>query len=427
MRAEIIAIGDELTSGQRLDTNSQWLSQRLGELGVLVAFHTTVGDDLETNVAAFRNAIDRADIVVATGGLGPTADDLTREALAAAAGVDLVLDEAALAQIRDLFARRGRAMPERNALQAQFPRGSRPVPNPNGTAPGIDMGVDRRCGPPCRVFALPGVPAEMFAMWEATVAPAIAAALPSRRVICHRRIKCFGVGESDIEAMLPDMIRRKREPLVGITVSGATITLRVTASGPNEAASRRGMEPTVAQIRELLGVLVFGEEDDELEHAVMRLLKERGQSLAVVEWATDGLVSQWLAEAGSGRHHFRGGIVVRSTAILTSLLDIDVAVGNEESRATAEALARAARERMGADFGLGIAAFPDEGITVHSAAAGAAESRERKGTLQVALAAGDNLRVKGFPLASHPSITKIRAAKQALNFVRLALLRAASH
>ena len=121
MRAEIIAIGDELTSGQRLDTNSQWLSERLGELGVAVAFHTTVGDDLEANIAAFRNAIDRADIVVATGGLGPTADDLTREAIAAAAGVELVQDEAALAHIRNLFARRGRAMPERNVLQAQFP------------------------------------------------------------------------------------------------------------------------------------------------------------------------------------------------------------------------------------------------------------------------------------------------------------------
>ena len=299
MRAEIIAIGDELTSGQRLDTNSQWLSQRLGELGVPVAFHTTVGDDLEANVAAFRTAIDRADIVVATGGLGPTADDLTREAIAAAAGVELVQDEAALAHIRSLFARRGRAMPERNALQAQFPRGSRVVPNPHGTAPGIDLTVPRPCGPPCRVFALPGVPAEMFAMWDATVAPAIAASLPSQRVIRHRRIKCFGVGESDLEAMLPDMIRRKREPLVGITVSGATITLRITASGPNETACLRAMEPTIAQIREMLGVLVFGEEDDELEHAVVRLLDGSEQTLAVAEWATDGLVSQWLAEAAA--------------------------------------------------------------------------------------------------------------------------------
>jgi nicotinamide-nucleotide amidase len=422
MRAEIISIGDELTSGQRLDTNSQWLSQRLVELGVPVAFHTTVGDDLETNVAAFRAAIDRADIVVATGGLGPTADDLTREALAAAAGVVLVQDDAALAHIRNLFSRRGRAMPERNVLQAQFPRGSRVVPNPHGTAPGIDMPVPRPCCAPCRVFALPGVPAEMFAMWEASVAPAIAAALPSPRVIRHRRIKCFGVGESDVEAMLPDMIRRKREPLVGITVSGATITLRVTASGPNEASSLRAMEPTIAQIREILGVLVFGEEDDELEHAVLRLLGERRKSLAVAEWATDGMVSQWLAEASVAGEHFCGGVVVRNARSLRSVLGIKPLPEDASDAKVAEAMARAVRETCDADFGLGVAAFPPTGVELHTLAAGPRELRERTGTLQVALANSERVRVKGLPLASHPAITKTRAAKQALNMVRLALL-----
>jgi nicotinamide-nucleotide amidase len=422
MRAEIISIGDELTSGQRLDTNSQWLSQRLGELGVPVAFHTTIGDDLETNVAAFRAAIDRADIVVVTGGLGPTADDLTREALAAAAGVELVQDDAALAHIRNLFSRRGRAMPERNVVQAQFPLGSRPVPNPHGTAPGIDMAVPRSCCAPCRVFALPGVPAEMFAMWEATVAPAISTALPSPRVIRHRRVKCFGVGESDIEAMLPDMIRRKREPLVGITVSGATITLRVTASGPNDIACQRAIEPTIKQIYELLGVLVFGEEDDELEHAVLKLLRERRQSLAVVEWATDGLVSQWLAEADGDIEGFRGGLLVRDVTSLRSLLGLEMAADAAADSKAAEAMARAIQKQTAADFGLGIAAFPTSGDAVHTATSGPRESRERSGTLQVALASGDNVRVKGFPMASHPAITKMRAAKQALNLVRLAML-----
>src|SRR6187401_1169113 len=156
MRAEIIAIGDELTSGQRLDTNSQWLSERLGEIGIPVGFHTTVGDDLESNIAVFRAAIERAEVVIATGGLGPTADDLTREAIAAAAGVDLIEDAGALEHIKNLFARRKREMPERNKLQAQFPRGSRVVPNPEGTAPGIDLTVARSGREPCRVFALPG-------------------------------------------------------------------------------------------------------------------------------------------------------------------------------------------------------------------------------------------------------------------------------
>ncbi len=421
MRAEIIAIGDELTSGQRLDTNSSWLSERLNELGIPVAFHTTVGDELETNVAAFRTAIDRADVVVSTGGLGPTADDLTREAIAIAAGVELIHDNAALEQIRSLFARRSRPMPEQNVRQAQFPRGSRPVVNQHGTAPGIDMTISRPCCPPCRLFALPGVPAEMFAMWRDTVAPAIAAAMPARRVTRHRRLKYFGAGESDIEAMLPDMIRRKREPLVGITVSGATITLRITASGPNESACLRAMEPTVAQIRDILGVLVFGEEDEELEHAVVRLLSERNGSVAVAEWATDGLISQWLAEAAAGRDCFRGGVVIRNAPMLHALLNLDVAADASADAATASAIARAVREKTGADFGLGVAAFPNAGLQVPTAAAGP-YGVEMTGTLHVALATSDNVRVKGFPLASHPAITKTRSAKQALNMLRLALI-----
>src|SRR5262245_3856429 len=160
MRAEIIAIGDELTTGQRLDTNSQWLAERLTECGVEVAFHTTIGDNLADNVAAFQAAVRRAEVVVATGGLGPTADDLTRDALASAAGVGLVRDQASLEYIRNLFASRGREMPERNAIQADFPLGATPIPNAYGTAPGIEMRFDPSPSAPCTVFALPGVPAE---------------------------------------------------------------------------------------------------------------------------------------------------------------------------------------------------------------------------------------------------------------------------
>src|SRR4051794_7890275 len=143
MRAEIISIGDELTSGQRLDTNSQWLSTRLGELGVKVMYHTTVADDLEANVQVFRQAVERAELVIATGGLGPTADDLTRDAIAAAAGVDLVFDADSFSHIESLFSRRKRPMPERNRVQAMFPRGSRAIANREGTAPGIDIEIPR--------------------------------------------------------------------------------------------------------------------------------------------------------------------------------------------------------------------------------------------------------------------------------------------
>src|SRR5947208_7207312 len=185
MRAEIIAIGDELTSGQRLDTNSQWLAERLLEIGVQVAFHTTVGDRLADNVLVFRQACERADVVVATGGLGPTADDLTRQALAEVAGVPLVQDDASLAHIEALFARRKREMPPANVIQAQFPQGSRPIFNPHGSAPGIDFTIKSVGDRAPRIYALPGVPAEMKDMWSASVAPAIQDMLGVRKVIAH--------------------------------------------------------------------------------------------------------------------------------------------------------------------------------------------------------------------------------------------------
>lgn len=413
MRAEIIAIGDELTSGQRLDTNSQWLSERLTELGVDVMFHTTVGDEFEADVAVFRAAVDRADVVVSTGGLGPTADDLTREAIAAAAGVDLVRDEASLTHIRSLFTRRGySAMPERNVVQAMFPQGGRPIVNPHGTAPGIEMTIPRECCAPCRLFALPGVPAELFAMWRETVAPAILALQSTRRVTVHRRIKCFGVGESKLEAMLPDMIRRGREPRVGITVSDATITLRITASGPDEATCKRRIAPTEAQICDLLGVLVFGEEDEELQHAVVRLLRERGETVAVAECATDGLLDHWLADADAESSRLLGGVVLHEAASLSALLGITNT--DPAGPAAAEAMARTIREETGANYGLAIAALPQD--VKYSA------DEELEGTLQMALAVGENIRVKGVPLSGHPAIVRSRAAKQALNLLRLALL-----
>src|SRR6516162_10015048 len=166
MKCEILSIGSELTSGQNLDTNSQWLSRSLAEIGITVGWHTTIADDLDANVEAFRIATRRAGLVLATGGLGPTQDDLTREALARAAGVELILHPESLAHIEAMFRRRNRAMPERNRVQALFPDGAEPIPNANGTAPGIWMRIGS-----CRVGAMPGIPSEMFAMFDNQLKP----------------------------------------------------------------------------------------------------------------------------------------------------------------------------------------------------------------------------------------------------------------
>jgi nicotinamide-nucleotide amidase len=409
MRAEVIAIGDEITTGQRLDTNSQWLSEKLTELGIEVAFHTTVGDELADNVTVFRTAMERVDIVVATGGLGPTADDLTRDALAAATSAKLRRDPASLAHIENLFRSRGRDMPVRNQVQADFPEGAVPIPNSHGTAPGIEMIVPRADRLPCAIFALPGVPVEMHEMWNSTVSPRIGELRTERRVIRHRRIKCFGAGESHLEAMLPDLIQRGREPKVGITVSDATITLRITATGSDEIACLTSMEPTVAIIREALGHLVFGEEEDELEHVVMRLLTERGQTLGVAEWATAGQLMAWLSALDPTANTFLRGAVIENLPQLNSLCAVpEDAEPHDPS--VAVVMAEAIRLNARADWGLAVAAFPSDPF--------AADAH-----VCVAIAGTDRTRKLRFGCAIHPAILQARTAKQALNALRLELLK----
>jgi nicotinamide-nucleotide amidase len=416
MRAEVISIGDELTSGQRLDTNSQWISERLGELGIPVMFHTTVADDLAANILVFRQACDRADIIISTGGLGPTADDLTRQSLAEMAGVDLVQDEAALAHIQALFARRKREMPPSNLIQTMFPHGSQVIPNPHGSAPGIDLQIARYDRGPARIFALPGVPAEMKEMWAQTVAPTISercSETGQRKVICHHRIKCFGVGESDLEAMLPDLIRRGRVPSVGITVSKATITLRITAEGESPAAALAAMSPTVATIQQCLGDLVYGEEDDELQQAVLRMLRQREKTLAVAEWGTGGMISHWLSECPEAAGTFWGSVIVSDGASESRILGSksrEAASFGGDHEETATTMASGCRERFAVDYALAVGPFP-----------AIVPAGSPPGTVHFAIASSAGTVTKSVPFTGHPDILKVRAGKQALDFLRLNL------
>lgn len=415
MKAEIISIGDELTTGQRLDTNSQWLSERLCELGVRVLYHTTVADDLEANVQVFRAAIERADVVIATGGLGPTADDLTREALAAVMGVPLEQDEGSLAHIQRLFARRTRPMPERNVVQAMFPVGSRPIFNPQGSAPGIEAEIPRSGSPgTSHVFCLPGVPAEMFQMWQESVAPSLIRLGAGVQRLQHHRIKCFGVGESDLEQMLPDLIRRGREPQVGITVSGATITLRITAAGATVDACRQAMQSTIETVHACLGEIVFGTEEDELQHSVARLLQQRGQTLATVEWGTGGLIADWFGELAEPCPLYLGGFTVCGEAWARAL-DIPQELLTQQGCQGSEVvvlMAERARQRFGADLALAVGPFPRFDPETTS-----------PGNVYYAVAGGQHTVTASAPFVGHPSILKVRAAKQALNLLRLKLLR----
>ncbi len=398
MDAEVIAIGDEITSGQTLDTNSQWLSQRLEELGIRVLYHTTAGDELLPNVDVFRHAIERADVVIATGGLGPTADDLTREALAQATGRPLQLDPVALEYIRTLFARRHRPMPRQNELQAMFPEGSRVVYNPHGTAPGIDLEVPRAGKGSCRVICLPGVPAEMVEMWNDSVAATIKSLCGPGRVIRRRSIRCFGAGESQIESMLPDLIRRGRQPTVGITASKATITLRIMAEGQTDAECEAAIGPVVETIKEALGNIVYGEETDELQDVVVRLLRRQKKTLVTCECATGGLLAEWLASVPDAGGTYLGG------AVLTRM---------EE---TVEEVAVRHRRTYRADVALAV------GPVVPASQGLPSDARGNLPSVVVAMATGAGVEQKIIPLGIHPALEKIYAAKQALNCLRLALL-----
>ncbi|NIP86065.1 MAG: CinA family nicotinamide mononucleotide deamidase-related protein [Planctomycetales bacterium] len=402
MRAEVLAIGDELTSGQRLDTNSQWLSLRLQELGIAVVRHATVADELSAMTEALRHAAARCEVAIVSGGLGPTADDLTRQALAEAGGVELELDEFSLRHIQQLFQDRGRPMPDRNRVQAMFPTGSRPIPNPHGTAPGIEISLPRDGGGVCHTFALPGVPAEMQEMWFASVVPALTELGGQRKVIRHRRLKCFGAGESQIESMLPDLIRRGRQPSVGITVHTATITLRITATGQSPQECQDLIAPTEATIRQCLGEMVFGEEDDELQHAVVRLLHQRGKTLATAEAGTAGRLGHWLSELAEAAGVYRGGLVAAAYA------NEDLV---QNGRQLAHGGAEGCRLQFSADYGLAIGPIPQ-----------ARDGGQQADEYFIALADGQEVTVHGATNAGHPEIIRDRAAKQALNLLRLHLL-----
>lgn len=295
--AEVISIGDEMTSGARLDTNSQWLSQELSKLGFRVLFHTTVGDSMDACLDTFKHAMQRVQLIVITGGLGPTADDLTRQAIASATQRPLQFDPESMQHIEGIFARRGRDMPPQNRIQAMFPEGCLVIPNPNGTAPGIDLTLVQ---PSCRIIALPGVPAEMQEMWNASVAPALNPEGQSRVVIRNAVIKCFGLGESEMESRLGGMIARERSPRVGITVSRATISLRIEAIAPTQEDAMQQIESTRQEILSRVGPFVFGEgESFELEHAITNLLRERGQTLATIEYGGDSVLSGTFARANA--------------------------------------------------------------------------------------------------------------------------------
>ena len=412
MDAVIISCGTELTTGQCVDTNSAWLSAQLTPLGVRVVEHVTVGDDVTHLASAIRRALDGASLVIITGGLGPTLDDVTREAIAAALGQPLEESAAASAQIRAFSQRWQRPMPESNRRQAMIPRGCEMISNPRGTAPGIRCVRDDR-----RLYAFPGIPAEMQAMFNAAVLPQIHAVTGGARTE-SARLLCFGISEAKLGELLADLMQRGRNPSVGTTASHAILSVRVLARAPSGSEARERLQADVSEIRRRLGTVIFGEDDDTLEGVVARLLVEQHKTIATAESCTGGLLAKRLTDIPGSSAYFLRGYVTYADAAKVDLLGVPADLLSQHgavSEPVAKAMALGCRRAAGADYALS--------ITGIAGPTGGSPPEKPIGLVYIGLAHSAGVETLRVLCGDHLTRDEIRdrSCKTALNLLRLHL------
>ena len=352
MRCEIVGVGTELLLGQIVNTNAAWIGQRLAEVGWDCLRHTVVGDNEARITDAIHEALARADAVIVTGGLGPTQDDVTRGALAAAAGVPLRRQPELEAWLRDRFAHMGIGrMAEMNLRQADVPEGARAIDNPRGSAPGLVVEVG---GKP--VYAVPGVPREMEGMLERVVLPDLAAHAGEGRAIVSRTLRTAGVPESRLaERLTPLWESVPGDVTLAYLASPGEVRVRLTAVGATREAALAEIAPVEAAVRDELGDVVYALDEETLEAAVGRLLRERGQTLATAESLTGGMVGARITTVAGASDYYLGGVVSYATEAKAGLLEVDrdlLAEHGPVSEPVAAAMAAGARRAFGADLGL---------------------------------------------------------------------------
>ncbi|MEM1116256.1 MAG: competence/damage-inducible protein A [Bacteroidota bacterium] len=354
MTGHLLTVGDEILLGQIVDTNAAWLGDTLAGLGVDLRRSETVGDDAHEITRTLGRAFDDgASVVIVTGGLGPTHDDVTRPAVAAAFGRDLVFDPEVYDRIEARYTSRGRTMPQIGRVMAEVPDGFEVLANPKGTAPGL-WGERQRDGRTEAVVVLPGVPYEMRAITEAEVLPRLRARQDG--VVLSRTVLTVGKGESDLAGRLGDAVDHLADGLtLAYLPSLGTVRIRVTARGADREAARDALDAAVTEIRDTLGDLVFGEGETTLQATVNQMLVARGLTLALAESCTGGAVASRLTSVPGASRVLRGGVVAYCNSVKTNALGVEAVTIETEgavSEAVARQMAEGARSRLGADIGV---------------------------------------------------------------------------
>ena len=415
MRAVILSIGDELVLGQAVDTNSAWLSEQLTDLGVYVIQHIGVGDDKTSIRAVLEQAGQAADLLLVTGGLGPTDDDLTRHVLADLLGTELQLHQSSLDHIDTIFSRMGRVPSERNRIQAMIPRGATAIHNPAGTAAGLAAEYEN-----CRMVFMPGVPREMKAMFEQEILPQLTHLLDqqrARQVIRVRRLQVFGLSESAMAEQLGDLMERGRNPLLNCNVSAGIITLKLMAQAESELLAQQLNDDLEQQVRRRLGQRIYGIDGQSLAKIVGELLLRNKATLATAESCTGGMLGAELTNVPGSSNYYLGGWVCYANEFKSQQLDVAAESLNRHgavSEVIAGELADNARRRSGAHYALTITGI---------AGPGDGGPNKPVGLVYIGLAGPDVKKVLKLQSAGDREFVRRRSVYAALDLLRVELQR----
>lgn len=411
MNAEIIAVGTELLLGQIVNTNAQFLSQELAALGIGLYYQTVVGDNPERLAATLSQALSRAEVVLLTGGLGPTADDLTRETVAAVLERPLQFDSLLWQGIAARMQRFGRPIPENNRRQAMVPLGAEVLPNPNGTAPGLAI----RCGSRA-VFLLPGPPREMQPMFRAEVRPRLVR-MAGQGVILSRSLRVIGVGESALDEQIGDLIAAQANPTIGLYAKLGEVEVRLSARAVSQAAASELIAPLETEIRSRLGDCIYGVDEDSLPAVLGELLRRRAFRLTLAESCTGGLIGSLLTAVPGSSDYFDRAYVTYSNQAKQEMLGVDpniLTIQGAVSAECAQAMASGARLASGADCSIAVTGI---------AGPGGGSPTKPVGTVFVAIDTPFGCQVEQLRLSGDRVTIQERTAKAALNLTRLLLLK----